>query len=855
MSVITYFYVITFCLLSYIYREKAEIQYEDGPFLTHRSYGDEITMKLISTTCEVLGELLARSTEVYNTFIRLTKSTYGIINHFNGQQLDLQIILPTQSGYDGGDFNTNNAHINEWPHLETALEVFGGHFLVYCQHNGYDRILRVLGGNMFDMLSNLDNLHDHLDSQYPGIQAPSFKCSVVDGSLVLHYYSERKGLEPIVRGLIKAIGKSFFNTELKVQTIPDTSDGHICFKMTAEEGSDENKRANDNIFNQEIITTKSSSNKLPMLNNTFVNIFPFHMVFDKELDIIQAGTVFLRVTRLFRKKLKRKANFKDLFELIRPRLSVGFDSFNAQVNQMYVVRTKPDVIASKDPEINPVMKLKGQMVILPDSRMMFLCSPRFQTTLELEEQNVYFADIPIYDHCRDMLLLGINRGNERELVQKLEEGQNRLKSLESELENDQKKTDELLYNILPAKVAQKLRLNLSVESETFEEVSALFSDITRVLEQMLNEVVKEGRKWSIEINKDKTKVMMVTNNKQQEQEDINIKLDGVGIQQVDKFQYLGVFMDNKLDHKIDVKCAVARAKDAFLRHKEFFKNNANIKDKLDRHDNEHRGAPENGSSGDLSFAKYPEAQGLLLWTHCKGIGWRGQNNIWFRVSFPVEPMRVILPLYCYKTTSVDGPCRKIAPFHLETIGDAYIVIGSLPDYVEDHADRTVLMGLEMIKIISVVSSPADGAPLKMRIGIHTGSVMAGVVGKVMPRYCCFGNTVNLANKMESNGLPMRVNITALRSLNHVTIIANQGAAMATSSTYSTRRRQIDYLQLIRPNYGLLWKERVKETITNVDDTFWPISRLIWWRKVGQIRDKSDAFRTDFLRLCNVCRTV
>ncbi|KAG1690966.1 Nuclear pore membrane glycoprotein 210 [Nymphon striatum] len=40
----------------------------------------------------------------------------------------------------------------------------------------------------------------------------------------------------------------------------------------------------------------------------------------------------------------------------------------------------------------------------------------------------------------------------------------------------------------------------------------------------------------------------------------------------------------------------------------------------------HRGAPENGSSGDFSFAKYPEAQGLLLWTHCKGIGWKGVKD-------------------------------------------------------------------------------------------------------------------------------------------------------------------------------------------------------------------------------------
>ncbi|KAG1671931.1 Atrial natriuretic peptide receptor 1 [Nymphon striatum] len=209
----------------------------------------------------------------------------------------------------------------------------------------------------------------------------------------------------------------------------------------------------------------------------------------------------------------------------------------------------------------------------------------------------------------------------------------------------------VLFNTYADEMMKKADMNGGVtvyENKTINKIAyaddtVLIAENARVLEQMLNEVVKEGRKWSIEINKDKTKVMMVTNNKQQEQEDINIKLDGVSIQQVDKFQYLGVFIDNKLDHKIDVKCAVARAKDAFLRHKEFFKNNvplkmkvkmlkslifslANITDKLDRHDNEHRGAPENGSSGDLSFAKYPEVQGLLLWTHCKGIGWRGVKD-------------------------------------------------------------------------------------------------------------------------------------------------------------------------------------------------------------------------------------
>ncbi|KAG1666465.1 Sodium/potassium-transporting ATPase subunit beta-1-interacting protein [Nymphon striatum] len=113
--------------------------------------------------------------------------------------------------------------------------------------------------------------------------------------------------------------------------------------------------------------------------------------------------------------------------------------------------------------------------------------------------------------------------------------------------------------------------NKTINKITYADDTVLIAENARVLGQNAQRSGKEGKKWSIEINKDKTKVMMVTNNKQQE--DINIKLDGVGIQQVDKFQYLGVFIDNKLDHKIDVKCAVARAKDAFLRHKEFFRIN------------------------------------------------------------------------------------------------------------------------------------------------------------------------------------------------------------------------------------------------------------------------------------------
>lgn len=85
------------------------------------------------------------------------------------------------------------------------LELFGRMFFEFCQESGYDKILKILGATTRDFLQNLDALHDHLATIYPGMRAPSFRCteSPEDGALILHYYSERAGLEPIVIGIVK----------------------------------------------------------------------------------------------------------------------------------------------------------------------------------------------------------------------------------------------------------------------------------------------------------------------------------------------------------------------------------------------------------------------------------------------------------------------------------------------------------------------------------------------------------------------------------------------------------------------------------------------------------------------------
>ncbi|ERL93239.1 hypothetical protein D910_10535 [Dendroctonus ponderosae] len=104
----------------------------------------------------------------------------------------------------------------------TILELFGKTFFEFCQDSGYDKILQVLGATPRDFLQNLDALHDHLGTLYPGMKAPSFRCTErpEDGALVLHYYSDRPGLEHIVIGIVKFnTGNEIKNRIQKVRNV------------------------------------------------------------------------------------------------------------------------------------------------------------------------------------------------------------------------------------------------------------------------------------------------------------------------------------------------------------------------------------------------------------------------------------------------------------------------------------------------------------------------------------------------------------------------------------------------------------------------------------------------------------
>uniref|UniRef100_A0A803VBG7 guanylate cyclase n=1 Tax=Ficedula albicollis TaxID=59894 RepID=A0A803VBG7_FICAL len=584
---------INTCLKSLVVEKYGEETWEklrlqagvQDSFLTFEVYKDEITMQLVDKACKVLG-------------------------------------VPA----------------------DLVLREFGKYFFEFCKRSGYDHMLRTLGGNLYEFIENLDALHSYLSLSYQEMNAPSFRVEKnEDGSMHLHYYSDRRGLCHIVPGIIGAAALDFFNIEISMKIVNQTEEEertgkkeHIVFLVTQNplfpsKGRKEFSSSSQYTGNSVCPVKKSHWKTLRGIitlgkgkllrgfdpvypkslwidTKTFCNGLPFHMVFDKELKVKQAGVSIQKIVPGIQ---TMGISLDQYFRIVHPEVPFTISSIQKFINSQFVFQTRREMMPESWRE-RPMLELRGQMMWMESLQcMLYLCSPLLRTLHELEERQMHLADIAPHDATRDLILLNQQRLAEMELSNQLERKKEELRVLSKHLEEEKKKTEALLYAMLPQHVANQLKEGKRVEAGEFKECTILFSD-----------------------------VVTFTN--------------------------------------ICAQC---------------------------------------------------------------------------------EPIQIVLML-----NSMYLRFDRLTTVHdvykVETIGDAYMVVGGVPVPVPTHAERVANFALGMIMAAKGVQNPVSGNPIQIRVGIHTGPVLAGVVGEKMPRYCLFGDTVNIASRMESHGVPSKIHLSS-----------------------------------------------------------------------------------------------
>ncbi|KAL1138257.1 hypothetical protein AAG570_009946 [Ranatra chinensis] len=129
------------------------------------------------------------------------------------------------------------------------------------------------------------------------------------------------------------------------------------------------------------------------------------------------------------------------------------------------------------------------------------------------------------------------------------------------------------------------------------------------------------------------------------------------------------------------------------------------------------------------------------------------------IAASCTPLEVVMFLNkVYKL--FDALIEKYDVYKVETIGDSYMVASGLPvRNGRRHVSEMATMALDLLDASARFRRAPRGQRLQIRSGVHTGPVVAGIVGTKMPRYCLFGDTVNTASRMESTGEALKIHIS------------------------------------------------------------------------------------------------
>ncbi|XP_055342760.1 guanylate cyclase soluble subunit beta-1-like [Paramacrobiotus metropolitanus] len=348
---------------------------------------------------------------------------------------------------------------------DKILEMYGEYFYEFSVEFQYDKLLRVLGNTPEKFLQCLDTMHLALARVYPPMRPPLFTCKKLpDGDHVIGYYSKRPALLPIAVGLIRRAILGLFNISIEITVLStDTTDG--CYKMLIKNltGSDTvEAQRND----EELVNTMSKKTGF-MSPLTFTELFPYHILFDRDFNVLQCGQVLFRVMPWI---LDADSKLNSWARIARPYITLTYEHILDHLNTTFLL----EVTSAADEKF----RLNGQIIhLLESDLLLFIGSPYVVSLDDLYRKGFSIADIALYDAKRDFLLASETFDEERKLFKRLEDLTNNLQETARLMAVEKARTDQLIYDILPRPVAKQLKMGEMVVPQRYESVTILFSGI------------------------------------------------------------------------------------------------------------------------------------------------------------------------------------------------------------------------------------------------------------------------------------------------------------------------------------------------------------------------------------------
>lgn len=605
-----------------------------------------------------------------------------------------------------------------------ASQLFGEKFYELVQDSGYEGILKLLGGSFKDFLDNLDSFHAHLGTTYSRMKPPSFRCSYVydeatganlTDKLLLHYYSERIGLEGFVMGMVRAAARGLHKLKIDISIhklkLVDQGIDHTEFAITvlgsieepaAHKVSETKQRQvaegnqnsgmllyeDDSFSYKNVKQLADASNISKVSPLVFCQALPFHLIFDRKLIIQQAGTSILRVIPAL--NTRKNVRLNEVLNMLEPkclRNKLNFDNIIAYRNSVYVFRpdakqvisgghrhlqgTGPDCELPDEDIDKYIVKLIGQMTYMADKDLMlFVCSPSVANLDDLNNTGLFLSDIPLHDATRDLVLLSEQFEAEYKVQKKLTMLTEQLNVMKNELEEEKKKTDRLLYSVLPPLVANELRNNRPVPAKRFQPVTILFSGIVGFSEFCAK-------------NSDSSGAIRIVN------------------------------LLNKIYTTFDVLTEPKR--------------------------NPYVYKVETVGDKYMAVSGLPEACD----SHARHIN---------RLALDIYDLAKTIKLEEYTGTKAKASSND----NESEQGNAIALNSSNKENnqqeINDKGQAKQPAGAECTQMDQYEH-------LRVTIGVHCGEVVTGVIGKRTPRYCLFGNTVNLTSRCETTGKKGAINVS------------------------------------------------------------------------------------------------